>query len=331
MKRFLIIFISWVIVFSLLVVGIFYINNRDSNNINSSDIPEDISEVNEPEDDLTFVMMGVDAETDEQIKGQRTDTIMVCKYFKQTNKLAVLSIPRDTLVKIPGHGEDKINHAHAYGGPELTLKTINNNFDLNIKYYVRVDYDVVKEVVDTLNGVEVDVPMDMKYEDPYADPPLKINLKKGKQVLNGDKSLQFLRFRSGYPEQDLGRIKAQQSFVQSLLKKAKNPLYILKAPMILKSTGENISTNMSVKDILSYTTAITKISGEKTQFETLPADPQDIDGISYVIVREDEVEDVIFELFEKSTVTKKEINEAEESKDDKEDEDDGEEEIIDDN
>lgn len=304
MKRFVLMFLSWVVIFSLIVVGFFYIKNREGTGIEETEIPEDVEEVEAPDEDLTFVMMGVDAKGEEDTMGQRTDTIMLCKYFSDTHKLSVMSIPRDTLVEIPGYGEDKINHAHAFEGPELTLETINQTFDMNVKYYVRVDYDVVKEVVDAINGVEVDVPVDMHYEDPYADPPLKIDLKKGKQTLDGKKALQFLRFRSGYPDQDLGRIRAQQAFVQAVLEKAKNPIYILKAPVILKATSENIDTNMSVSTILSYVTAVTKISMDNTQFETLPADPTMIDGISYMIMRYGEAEEMIHDLFEVRKVQK---------------------------
>ncbi len=311
MKRFILMFLSWVIIFSLMLFGVFYIRSNTSGTISPSDIPVNLDDVEKPNENIMFVLMGVDAKDDETAYGQRTDTIMICKYFNNTKKLAIMSIPRDTLINIPGHGREKINHAHAYGGPELTLKTINEGFDLDIEYYVRVDYDVVKDVVDAVNGVEVDVPVDMKYEDPYSDPPLKINIKKGVQVLDGKKSLEFLRFRSGYVEQDLGRIKAQQAFIKSLLEKAKNPIYLLKAPFILKSTSENISTNISVTKILSYVTAIGGISSENMQVETLPVEPIDIDGISYVKVISDQVDDVFHDLFEKSTVTKKDNSEEE--------------------
>lgn len=306
MKRFIIMFLSCVLVFSMIVVSFFYIQSRRSSSIDLEEVPKDMDNIREPEKDFAFVLMGVDAEDKEDVKGQRTDTIMVCKYFSDTHKVSILSIPRDTLVNIPGLGEDKINHAHASGGPKLTLKTINKNFGLDIKYYVRVDYDLVEEVVDALNGVEVDVPMDMKYDDPYADPPLHINLKKGKQKLNGKKSLQFLRFRSGYVDQDLGRIKAQQQFITQVIEKAKNPIYVLKVPSLLKSTSENIETNISVKEILSYITAITKVNKDNLQVETLPVDPVMIDDVAYVTVREDELEDLFRDLFERSIVTKKE-------------------------
>lgn len=312
MKRFILMFLSWVVIFSLMLFGIFYIRSNTAGTIKTSDIPVNLDDVEKPDENIMFVMMGVDAKDDETAYGQRTDTIMICKYFNNTKKLAIMSIPRDTLINIPGHGREKINHAHAYGGPELTLKTINEGFDLDIEYYVRIDYDVVKDVVDAVNGVEVDVPMDMQYEDPYADPPLKIDIKKGLQVLDGKQSLEFLRFRSGYVEQDLGRIKAQQAFIKSLLEKAKNPIYLLKAPLILKSTSENISTNIAVTKILSYVTAIAGMSSENMQVSTLPVEPIDIDGVSYVKVISDEVDDAFYELFEKSTVTKDETEEGSE-------------------
>ena len=146
----------------------------------------------EGKDDITFLLLGVDSKDVSQTSGIRTDTMMLCRLDTSTGEISILSIPRDTKARIRGRKyEEKINHAHSYGGPELSVKAVKDLLGIDLEYYVKVDYNIVKEMVDIIGGVDIYVPMDMKYSDPVADPPLYIDLKKGYQTLDGDKALQF--------------------------------------------------------------------------------------------------------------------------------------------
>ena len=169
--------------------------------------------------ELLFLMMGVDAKDVKKSKGTRTDTMMLIKANFDTGDISLLSLPRDTRVLVKGK-EDKLNHAHAFGGTDLTMKTVRDFTGLDVDYYVKVDYAAVKGIVEAIGGVDIDVPVNMNYYDPSADPPLKINIKKGPQTLNGQNAHDFLRFRSG--EGDLGRIKRQQDFLKELMKHTYN-------------------------------------------------------------------------------------------------------------
>ncbi len=144
-------------------------------------------------------MMGVDAKDVRQSKGTRTDTMMLMKVNFETGKIDLLSLPRDTRVLVRGK-EDKLNHAHAYGGTSLTMATVREFLNIDLDYYVKVDYKAVKAIVEAIGGVEIDVPQRMRYSDPTADPPLNINLYPGLQVLDGEGAHDFLRYRSGYKE-----------------------------------------------------------------------------------------------------------------------------------
>lgn len=291
MKRFLRVFFSWLVIFSLVIGGGVYI-------ISEKLLPEsEFKDVEKPKDELTFLVMGVDAADKESAENQRTDTIMLCRYVPETGKIAVLSVPRDTRTLIPGHGREKLNHAHAYGGPELTVRAVNNLLDMNIKHYVRVDYNLVNEVVETLGGVEVDVPMDMYYSDPYADPPLLIDLKKGVQNLDGDEAMQFLRFRKGYTDQDLGRIAAQQDFMKSAIEEAMSPKNIVKIPSMIKSGMDNIETNIPVSTMLSYVMDLKNINPENIQMATLPGEPDMVDGVSYFLADEEQTPSLMEKMF----------------------------------
>jgi polyisoprenyl-teichoic acid--peptidoglycan teichoic acid transferase len=308
MKRFLRVFFSWLVIFSLVIGGGVYI-------ISEKILPEnDFKDIEEPKEELTFLVMGVDAADKESAENQRTDTIMLCRYVPDTGKIAVLSIPRDTRTLIPGHGREKLNHAHAYGGPELTVRAVNNLLDMNVKYYVRVDYNLVNEVVETLGGVEVDVPMNMYYSDPYADPPLLIDLKKGVQTLDGDEAMQFLRFRKGYTNQDLGRIEAQQAFMKSAIEEAMSPRNVVKIPSMIKSGMDNIETNIPVSTMLSYVMDLKNINPDNIQMATVPGEPNMIDGVSYFMADEEKMPSLMEKMFYNREIVNIEEANSEESK-----------------
>jgi len=249
-------------------------------------------------DRITFLLMGVDSNDVKKSKGTRTDTMILCKVDKSTGKISMLSIPRDTKAFIRGrNGEEKINHAHAYGGPELSVKAVKDLLGIDLEYYVKVDYKIVKEFVDIIGGVEIDVPMDMKYSDPTAEPPLYIDLKAGLQVLDGDKALQFLRFRKGYADQDLGRIRSQQQFIKSAIKQALKIENVGKIPQMIKSYYNNVETNIPLDLILKFAVNIKNYDVEGIQMDTLPGESKYINGVSYYVPYEEEMQAIVDLMF----------------------------------
>src|SRR5690606_22221198 len=161
----------------------------------------------------------------------------------------------------------KINAIYESHGAEGMKQAVSYIFhQVPIHHYVVLDYEGVKNIVDSLGGVEVVVPFDMKYQDLSANPPLRINLKAGRQVLNGDKALQFLRYRKGYIEGDLGRIKAQQEFLKSFAKKALS----FRLPVVIKNVYEYVETDISLFEALYYGTKLINIKSEDIEFSTLP-------------------------------------------------------------
>lgn len=220
-KAFLISLICFVLAYT--GFGYFVLNNG----IGNSKEKNRTSDKNE----ILFLLLGIDAHDLTEEKGARTDTMMLVKVNTSEEKVDILSIPRDTRIYIPGQESmGKINSAHAHGGSELAVKTVSELLGLDLDYYVKLDYKIVEESVDEIGGVEVEVPQDMYYEDLAAEPPLVIDLKAGTQILDGQKSLQFLRFRKGYKDADLGRIKAQQQFVKAFIEQALKPKNLLKLP-----------------------------------------------------------------------------------------------------
>jgi len=298
-KRFFRTFFISFLVFTVLWTGFIYKTIIAESEEESEYKDSFFERIMDSKNDITFLLMGVDSNDVSKSSGSRTDTIILCKVDKSTGKISMLSIPRDTRVRIRGkENEDKINHAHVYGGPELVVKAVKDLLGIDLEYYVKVDYSIVREFVDLIGGVEVDVPMDMKYSDPTADPPLYINLKKGTQVLDGDKALQFLRFRKGYADQDLGRIQAQQQFIKAAIKQALSVDNIGKIPQMIKSYYDNVETNIPLDLILKFAVNAKNYDVNNIQAATLPGEPAYINGVSYYIYDDEETAVLLKQLFE---------------------------------
>lgn len=177
------------------------------------------------------------------------DVMLLIKFDPEKKKLVMLSIPRDTRIEIEGHGLKKINSANVFGGPALTAKTVNNLLNgVGIDRYMRINVLGVGKLIDALGGVTVYVPKDMKYQDDSQH--LYINLKKGKQHLNGDQALQLLRFRHD-ENGDIGRIQRQQMVVRALIDQSLNPATLTQLPNVLNVVKEHIDTNLTVEELLT--------------------------------------------------------------------------------
>lgn len=279
-------FIISVIIFSLIYLGIFL--KDDSPPVFNSDDKGDY---------INFLLLGVDSKDVSQNGNTRSDTMMLFNVNKSTGKINILSIPRDTRVSIEGRKyQEKINHAFAYGGPELALSTTSNLLGIDLEYYVVVDYNFVNEFVDSIGGVEVDVPVDMQYTDSAADPPLVIDLKAGRQTLDGDGSLQFLRYRS-YASADIGRIGAQQSFMRAMISQAISPKNIIKVPQMAISYNKNVNTNIPLSTITKYGLRANKYDLDNINTVTLPGEPAYVQGISYYVHYEEQTKSIVQDIF----------------------------------
>ncbi|KAB3533116.1 LCP family protein [Alkaliphilus serpentinus] len=252
-----------------------------------------------------ILIFGVDSS--EGKTNSRSDTIMLFSYGGGMKPM-LISIPRDARVQIPGRQNlDKINHAHAYGGSELLVESVENLFKIKIDHYIGVNYKAVEEMVDALGGIEVEVPMDMKYSDPYADPPLHIDLKKGLQVLDGKSALHFLRFRKGYTNQDLGRIHAQQDFAKAVIEKVSTPSIIFKAPKLIGTFYSNINTDLSKMEMVGLGFKVMGMKVDDINRLTLAGSNKYINGISYFIINEEALSELQKEISSGKTLGKVEV------------------------
>jgi len=223
-------------------------------------------------DRLNILVLGVDVNRDR--RGQptkelaRTDTIMVVGLDRYFKTVRVLSLPRDTLVEIPGqNGWHKINAAHALGGPEGVERTIEENFHLRVHHYIRTDFGGFVELVDALGGVELLVEKDMDYDDNWGQ--LHIHLKKGQQVLDGDKAHQYVRFRHD-TRGDLGRIERQQKLLRAIVQKILTPEGLTKLPDLADIAYQHITTDLKKRELLSLAMFLKEIRSEDVETASLP-------------------------------------------------------------
>ena len=230
------------------------------------------------------------------LENYRTDTLMVVSYDTENKNADIISIPRDTY--LPRDAEvspefKKINAIYGEEGIEgLTLR-VQEFLGIPLEKYMVIDYQALIACVDLVGGVEVDVPFHMVYTDPYDDPPLYIDISEGRQLLDGDQALKFLRYRKGYDNQDLGRIEAQQQFIKSFVKRSLG----LQLPEVIKEAYSHIETNISVSDLLDLAGDLVGFSTDNINTCILPGMETPLEGLSFYVPDENGIKNLIYSLY----------------------------------
>lgn len=249
---------------------------------NPVELPGILNPTEDEEDNIEKILIiGVDQRAGEP---SRADTMMLAIINTDNPELQLLSIPRDTRTIIPGRGYDKLNHAQAYGGPSLLMEAINDMLDIEIDGYVQLNFNSFKEIIDILGGVEYNVEIRMYNADE------NINLQPGKQVLDGDKALQYVRYRNSTG--DIGRVERQQKFVRELIDQKLKLRNVLKIPELVGEAHRSVKTNISLKDMVSIAMAMKELENEKVTSEILPGKAQYINGVSYWLPEDQKLEDI---------------------------------------
>ena len=212
----------------------------------------------------TFLVMGMDA------GNGNTDTMMVVTYDVPGKHVGVVSVPRDTLMDVP-RTVKKINAAYASGGVDEVKAELSGMLGFPLDYYIIIDLRGFRSLVDTLGGVDFDVPVNMNYDDPTQD--LHIHLNKGMQHLNGAQALQLVRFRSGYANADIGRIQTQQKFLVALVKKLASWNSVTKINEFVDIFAENVKTDLSVREMGFFALSVLDLDLDTgVSLGTLPGD-----------------------------------------------------------
>ena len=229
-----------------------------------------------PPNKLNILIMGVDDRPKEDDPG-RSDTLLVMTVDTESREASIISVPRDTRVRIKGLGWDKVNHAFLVGGVDLTRRTTENFLGIPMDYYAKVNLESFGRIVDAIGGVTIDVEKRMQYEDTWDH--YVIDLKPGPQRLDGRTALQYVRYRD--EEGDIGRVARQQKFIKAVLAEVSSPAIILKAPSIIREVFASLDTDIPVGMMLGIANKLK--SGLSGGFRTHMVEglPYYIDDISY--------------------------------------------------
>lgn len=227
---------------------------KDNIHFNGEEAPD--------QNDLNILIIGTDSRGEDR---GRSDSLMIAHYDQKKQQPKLVSIMRDSYVDIPGHGKDKINAAYSYGGIELVRKTLKENFDMPIEYYVTIDFDHFKEAIDSLfpKGVTIDAEKDLDLD--------QVFIKAGKQKMDGNTLLQYSRFRED-EESDFGRIRRQQQVISAISQQVTDVTSLSKLP---KTTGKLIGyvdTNLPESTILSVGKDFALGNTEKVETLAVPID-----------------------------------------------------------
>lgn len=258
--------------------------------------------LNKPLDPINknLAVFGVDED------GYRTDVIFVVNFNSETNKVKVVSVPRDTMVDWNEEQRDKlmrytgkvayttkINEMTSYSGIEnirdFTIDEIETILDINIDNYVIVTTDAFRKLVDAIGGVEVEVPAlengeGLHYDDNYQD--LHIHLEPGLKVLDGEQAEGLVRFRKGYAEGDVGRIKTQQIFLNAFAKKILSPSTFAKLPQIASVVFDTVTTDVKLNEVTGYLKYFKNFNSDNISFYIVPGEAEYVSSKWYYVIDE---------------------------------------------
>lgn len=235
-----------------------------------------------------------------------TDTIMVVKYSPKDQQASLLSIPRDSFVgksTSSATAFDKINSKYQIS-PQSAIDAVNKLTGLNLKYYLTVDTKALRDLVDAIGGVYFDVPIDMDYDD--SSQALAIHLKKGYQLLNGMQAEGVVRFRhnnngtsypSEYGDNDLGRMKTQRAFIETVLKQTLKVENITKINQLINIAKDEVSTNIPWDTLKNYAVALMDFDTNNLKTGALPGAADYYNGLSFFIVDTSQSKRVVNDLF----------------------------------
>ncbi len=230
---------------------------------------------------VNILVLGVDKRQNDI---GRSNVTCVVTVDPDTKSASLLWVPRDSRVKIPGNGWNKIGHAYAYGGPKLSEQTVSDLLGIPVDYYIEINMDGFKKVIDALGGVDINVDKRMYYYDPYdageVDNNGLIDLKPGMQHMDGNVALEYVRFRHDELG-DIGRIQRQQKFVKALLSDVATPSVITKIPTVLREANATFKTDIPVSEMLKLTTQINAAYKQGLKTDMVSGTPVYIDDISY--------------------------------------------------
>lgn len=231
----------------------------------------------EKKDPFSVLVLGVDERSGDI---GRSDTILVITVNPNLNSVKMLSIPRDTRTEIIGKGkDDKINHAYAFGGPEMSIETVESFLDIPIDYYIKLNMEGFKDIVDAVGGITVNNDLDFTEGG--------IHFKEGEIKLTGQEALSFVRMRYNDPRGDFGRQQRQRQVIQGVMNKGASIASLAKTDEIFNAIGKNVKTNFSLEEMIDIQQHYSEARKQIDQL-TISGQGSIINDIYYYIVPNEE-------------------------------------------
>ncbi|CAI9385751.1 MULTISPECIES: LytR family transcriptional regulator [Bacillaceae] len=236
----------------------------------------DLLDLNKKEP-FSVLMLGVD---EREGDSGRSDTMIVLTVNPEKKSVKMLSIPRDTRTEIVGHGTtDKINHAYAFGGVAMSMDTVENFLDIPIDYYMQINMEGFKDIVDAVGGVTVNNDLDFTYSG--------VHFPEGKITLDGEDALKFSRMRKEDPRGDFGRQLRQRLIIQAVIKEGASLNTLTNFNDIFEALGKNVKTNITFDEMVDIQKNYKNAAGDIEQF-SIEGSGQTINKIWYLIVSDEE-------------------------------------------
>ncbi|MCC4312432.1 LCP family protein [Carnobacterium maltaromaticum] len=249
--------------------------------VDKDEVRKEPVSVDKGEDPFSVLLLGVDTGDLGRTEQGRSDSIMVVTVNPNTNESKIVSIPRDTYTEIIGQGTtDKINHAYAFGGTSMAVNTVQNLLNIPIDYYIEVNMQGVKDLVDAVGGVDVNSPLEFKQNG--------FEFTKGPVHLDGEKALAFSRNRYDDPTGDYGRQGRQRQVIEAVVKKAATFSTLTNYKDILNALQNNMKTNLTFDNMYDIQAKYKAAAGNIEQVQ-MQGTGEMINDISYQIISPDEL------------------------------------------
>ncbi len=243
-------------------------------------------------DAMNILVLGTDARSDSPTTGAeapgwkpgqaRSDTMLLVHLDGDRRSASVISIPRDSWVDIPGHGKGKVNWAYSFGGPRLTVETVEKMTDVRIDHLTVIDWDGFKALTDAVGGVDIDIPKTV------YDSARGVRWEAGRHHLDGEQALLYVRQRHGLRDGDLDRVARQQAFLRTLLKETlhqelrKNPDQVLDL-LSLFSKHASVDDEWSTTQMAKLAASLRNLRTDDISYLTVPTDGTGMVGDQSVV------------------------------------------------